>query len=314
MTSEKKNIALSKAFKDEKEEKFQTYDRSLLGITSIICGIIIVVLAILGPLFLNIINYKTSQSGIWQVLGQDLANLILLAPICIVGGILHLKKREAAKYFLILPAITLIYTGLSYGIGQEWNHPELLGNYNVEKFFWIYLILIIGGLIMIIFSLPLFNQSDVPKFNPKTIKIYALSVIVFLVLFAMMWLKEVFEVVQFGDTVSGSYSATPVVFWVIRYLDLGFTIPLGIIGMYIFITRPQKAYSIMLLFFGFFTTMIFAVNMMGWIMFFNHDPELQIETLAIFSVLFLLSYGGFYYLIKDKVRLRSKRFIRNTGK
>ena len=304
--NEKKILVLSKAYKNEKEEKYKKCDRFLLGFTSVICGITIVVLAILGPLFLNIIKYKTSQSGIWQVLGQDLANLLLLAPICIVGGVLHLKKREAAKYLLILPAITLIYTGLSYGIGQEWNHPELTGDYNIENFFWIYLILIIGGLIMIIFTLPLFNQSDTPKFNSKAIKIYAISVIVFLVLFAMMWVKEVFEVVQFGDTVSGSYSSTPVVFWVIRYLDLGFTIPLGIIGMYIFITRPQKAYSLMLLFFGYFITMIFAVNMMGWIMFVNHDPELQKETLVIFGVLFLLSYGGFFYLIKDKVRLRSK--------
>ena len=72
----------------------------------------------------------------------------------------------------------------------------------------------------------------------------------FLVLFAFMWIGEVLEVVQTGDTSTGSYQSSPVTFWTIKCLDLGLTIPLGFIGMYLLLTRPKQAYPLLLLFFG----------------------------------------------------------------
>ncbi|MHA2296995.1 MAG: hypothetical protein ACXAEU_13860 [Candidatus Hodarchaeales archaeon] len=90
-------------------------------------------------------------------------------------------------------------------------------------------------------------------------------------------------------------------FWVIKYLDLGFTIPLGFIGLYLLITRPKKAYPLMLLFYGFFITLSTAVNAMALIMLLNADPEFQLEGLVIFPVLMALAYAGFFYLIKNKI-------------
>lgn len=284
------------------QKSYEKTDRYILGITAIISAVMLLLLGILGPLGLDVIRLKTNQSGVWQLQGQDLANLILLTPICLLGGILHLKKNPIAKYFLVFPALTLIYTGLSYGIGQEWSHPDLTGNYNGEMFFWIFLLLIIGGLIMIVFGLPLFSAEDAPEYNSKSLKRYAITVMIFLGLFGLMWFKEIFEVIQNGDTANGSYSATPVLFWVIKYMDLGFSIPMGFIAMYFLITRPKKAFPLTILFFGFFIGMATAVNSMGWMMFFNHDPALQNSALIIFGILFILSVGGFFYIFRPKLR------------
>ncbi|MFX0092208.1 MAG: hypothetical protein ACFFBD_10640, partial [Candidatus Hodarchaeota archaeon] len=95
--------------------------------------------------------------------------------------------------------------------------------------------------------------------------------------------------------------ASPNVFWVVKYLDLGLTIPLGFLGLYLFLTRPKQAYPILLLFFGFFITLATAVNAMGYIMLMNQDPELQVGGLVIFGILMLLAYAGFFYLIKAKL-------------
>ncbi len=124
---------------------------------------------------------------------------------------------------------------------------------------------------------------------------------IFLLIFAMMWISELVEVITTGDTSTGSYQNTPTVWWVIRYFDLGITIPLGYLALYLLIAKPKQAYPLILLFFGFFITLGTAVNAMGWVMYLNADPELQPASLIIFSILAILAYGGLFYLIKSKL-------------
>lgn len=104
---------------------------------AIVCGVGLASTAALGPLGAGVIHYRTSQSGIWQVEGNDLANLVLMVPLLLVGGFLQLAKKSGAKYLLILTPITLMYTGLSYGVGEEYGNPAYSGN--VESYFWLYL-------------------------------------------------------------------------------------------------------------------------------------------------------------------------------
>jgi hypothetical protein len=105
----------------------------------------------------------------------------------------------------------------------------------------------------------------------------------------------------------GSYATAPTVFWVIRYLDLGVTIPLGFIALYLMLTRPRTAYPIILLFFGFFVTLGTAVNTMAIVQLQSGDPEIAgaaAAGLVIFPVLGVLAWAGLLYLIKDKIRKR----------
>jgi len=285
------------------EPRYATFERYLIGIIAIVCAATLVIIALLGPLGLEIIEYRTSQSTIYQTMGQDLVGMILIAPILIAGGILHIAKRNGAKYFLILTPITLIYTGLSYGIGQEWSNTTYIGN--VENFFWLFLTLIIGGLVLGASSLSAFSEKDAPTFSTRGLYIFVGLMSVFLLIFALMWSSDVFEVLATGDNSSGSYILAPTVFWVIRYLDLGITIPLGYMALYLLVTRPKQAYSVILLFFGFFITLGTAVNAMAIVQVLSGDPEVAgaaAAGLVVFPVLGILAYIGFYYLVKDKIR------------
>ena len=282
------------------ETKHIKSERYLIGVLAITSGITLLYLAILGPLVLDRISYKTSASAYTQTMAQDIVNIILLAPLSIIGGISHIMRKSFSKYLLILTPIYLMYMGLSYGIGMEWSYDLYTGS--SEQYFFNYLTLIVGGLIVMIASLSMFSEEDAPEFNKKSLKIYISMTTLFLLLFAKMWIDEVQMVIQTGDTISGSYSSTPTLFWVIRYLDLGFSIPLGLIGMYLLATRPKTSYPIIQLVYGFFITMVSAVLTMGVLMFLENDPEVQLSGIILFAILFVLSYSGYYYLIKHKLR------------
>jgi len=297
-------------FKKQSETRSEIANECLIpwyviGVTAIICAATLILIAFLGPIGQGIIQYRTSQSGIWQITGQDLANLVLIAPILLIGGFLCLARRAGSKYLLILTPITLMYTGLSIGIGQEWSNSAYSGN--VEDYWWIFGTLIIGGLILLLGSLSMFTEADAPDFKPGSLRIYVGLMTVFFLLFAVMWISQIQQVTNTGDLIDGSYKAAPTAFWTIRYLDLGISIPLGFLALFLMLSKPKKAYSILLLFFGFFITIGTAVDMMAIVQVLNGDMEAAKEGLIIFPILTAFSYGGLFYLVKDKIR-------RNAGK
>ena len=281
----------------------EIFERYTIGLTAIVVGIAIAIISIFGPLGLDIIQYASSESAITQGMGQDLVNLVLITPICLIGGFLHILKRENAKYLLILvPLYSLLYTGLAYGLFPEWSHPTFTGN--SEQYSILFFMVIIGSLILLISTYSMFSPEDAPDFNKRNLTIYIVVMTIFLVLFAFMWIGEYLEVLTTGDTSTGSYSEAPTIFWVIRYLDLGITIPLGFIGLYLLYTRTKQAYPVMLLFFGYFVTISTAVVGMAIVMVLRSDPNLQPGGLVIFPILSILAWVGLLYLVKDKLSWR----------
>lgn len=273
--------------------------RSVVIVAAFACAAILLVVSLLGPLALGVIRYRTPASGIAQTIGVDLVNLILIVPLLLIGGILYLARKDGAKYFLILTPITLFSLAMEYGVGQEWGNPAYAGN--VERFVWLFILLIIGALVLLVGSLSLFTENDAPRFQPRSLLIYVGLVGVLLAMFAAMWISEMLQVTTTGDTSTGSYSDAPVAFWTVRLLDLGITIPLGFIGLFLLLTRTERAYPLVLLFWGFFVTMGTSVVAMALVMVLNHDPTAQPEGLIIFPLLAIMAWAGLLYLVKDKL-------------
>ncbi|HEY3421318.1 MAG TPA: hypothetical protein VGK23_12275 [Methanomassiliicoccales archaeon] len=276
---------------------------------AIICAIVLIAIAVLGPLFLGDIHYRTSQSAIWQNEGNDIVNLVLIAPLLLIGGTLELARKSSSKYFLILTPITLMYTGISVGVGQEWSNPNITGNF--EQYAWLFLILVIGGLFLLLGNLSKFTPADAPEFKPRTLKAYVGFLSLFLFIFAMMWVMEISQVMSTGDTATGSYSGAPTSFWMVRFLDLGISIPIGYLAIILMLSKPKKAYPVVLLFFGFFITMGTAVNAMALVEVLNNDPAIggaNAAGLIIFPILGVLAYASLLFLLKDKIAaLRDRR-------
>ena len=272
--------------------------------TAFFCAAILAAVAVLGPAFLNVIHYHTSQSVIWQTQAFDITDLIVIVPLLVIGGVFTLLKKQSSKYFLVLTPIVLLYLGLEYGIGQEWGNPTYAGN--SEAFSGLFLAMTIGGLILLLASLPRFTPKDAPGFKTKWLRVYVAVMAVFLLMFAYMWSSQLLQVITSGNTTAGDYLSAPTGWWMVKFMDLGITIPLGFIALLLLLSKPQRAYPLVLLFFGFFITLGTAVNASAIIEVINKDPTVTTGTgaagLVIFPVLALLAYGGLFYLVKDKLR------------
>lgn len=268
------------------------------GTVAILCAVVLMSMAALGPSGTGDIENRTSQSGIWQVMGQDLADLFLIAPLLLIGGALQLMRKDVSKYFLVLTPLTLMYTGFSLGIGQEWT----LYDGNAETYYWMFMALIIGGLLLLIGVLPKFGPGEGTGFQRKRLIIFVLVMGLVMLMFAGMWVGQINEVIATGDLSDGSYTDSPNVFWTIRFLDLGICVPLGFVSLFLLLRRPEKGYPLVLLFFGFFLTMAVTVNAMALVMIMNEDPAVDTmgAGLYIFPAMAVLFLVGMLYLLKHR--------------
>ncbi len=275
------------------------FERMLIGLLAVITGILLIYLAIQGPLFLGNIHYKSAPVIDNQIIGQDMVNLFLLSLISIIGGIALWLRKAVAKYLLLLTPLYLIYFVLSYTIGWEWSSPVYAGN--SEKYFFHFLFILVAALMVMVYSLSVFPKDRVASFKKKGLALYSTLLVFFLLIFAAMWMKEVFEVMATGTT--RGYDIAPAAFWLVRVFDLGFTIPLGLLSVYLLWVRPASSFPIQFMFYGFFCTMVVAVNAMGIIMWLKKDPTFLFRDLAVFLILGVIVFVGFFYILSNFKKL-----------
>lgn len=271
------------------------FERIFVAILAIATGIILIYLAIEGPLFLHHIKYKTADIINNQLVGQDMVNMFVLSPILIVAGITLLLRKRISPYLLIITPLYMIYYVLSYTIGWEWSSTEYNGNSESLTFYFLFIL--ISSLIILLYSLSIFPQNVESTFRKKGLIVYSILFSFFLLIFASMWIKEVLEVMSTGT--SRAYDVAPTAFWLVRIFDLGFTIPLGLISVYLLWTRPNTTYPVQFMFYGFFLTMIIAVNAMGISMLLNNDPTFLMRDLIVFLVLAGIVLTGFIYILRN---------------
>ncbi len=270
------------------------FDRCAVCFLSFVSGLVLIYLAVEGPLLLNQIHYKTSPSGIFQIKGQDLINLVILSPILIFSSIALFRQKLYSKFLIIITPLYLIYFVLSYTIGLEWSSLTYTGN--SEKYTFYFLFVMVSSLLILFYALSIFPKKVENSFSKKILAVYSIIFVLFILIFASMWIKEIINVIQTGTTLG--YVETPTMFWTIRFFDLGFTIPIGLLSVYLLWTQPNTTYAIQFLFYGFFITMILAVNAMGIMMYINNDPNFTVGGEIVFVALALIVITGFIFLIR----------------
>ena len=271
------------------------FERAFVGAVAVAAALSLAYLAVQGPLVRGVIAYKTAPGIVGQLMGQDAVNLFLMAPLLLAAGVLLLLRKPLAKHLLVATPLFLIYYVLSYTIGWEWSSPAYTGN--SERWFFLHLFVLIAALIILLYALAVFPKNIENRFKKGGLAVYSAAFVLFLLVFAGMWAKEVREVIATGT--SRGYDIAPAAFWLVRVFDLGFSIPLGLISVYLLWARPEKAYPVVCLFYGFFFTQIAAVLAMGWAMFLTNDPTFLWRDLAVFHVLAAVIAFGFFYVRRN---------------
>ncbi|HSQ74864.1 MAG TPA: hypothetical protein VLT13_04875 [Bacteroidota bacterium] len=271
-----------------------TFERIVVALLALGSGVILVYLALEGPLVFSQIRYKTGDIINNQLVGQDVVNLVVLGPMLIIGGIALLLRKRVAAFLLLMTPLYLIYYALSYTIGWEWSSAAYTGNSEAYTFYFLFVL--ISALVILLYALAIFPKDMQGTFRKGGLAVYSILFTGFLLIFASMWIREVLEVQATGTT--RGYEIAPTAFWLVRVFDLGFSIPLGLISVYLLWTRPGSSYPLQYLFYGFFLTMIVAVNAMGLVMFLNNDPTFMLRDLLVFLALFVILLIGFVYIIR----------------
>ena len=235
---------------NEKNEKYEvspkvrTWEKRLLIAEVLGSGLLIIALSLLGPLFFNVLTFRTSESMKFQVIGQDLISLLLIAPLLLMSGYGLIKNKDYPKYMLVGSGGYQIYTYFSYIIAIEYAlYPG-----NNELFFFPFVFLIISGWINLALGFKRLAKDVTPTISSRKQKIIAVFFIILGFLFLLQWLQEIISVQTIGY-VEGRpemYAEAPTGFWTIKTMDVGFTIPFMITAGYLLFTRHRFHFNVIL--------------------------------------------------------------------
>jgi hypothetical protein len=89
-----------------------------LGVALLGLGVAVAATAVLGPLVLGVIRYRTSDTTLNQIMGGDVASLAVVAPFAVVAGVLVLRRHPAGPRGRAVPAAVSTGTGLAIRTGR----------------------------------------------------------------------------------------------------------------------------------------------------------------------------------------------------
>lgn len=241
----------------------------LLGTGLFLLGGLIIVYAVLGPLVLDVIHFRTTVSGLNQIRGGDLAALIVVAPICMAVGWLAWRGHAAAPVLALAPAIFSMYMYSQLILGNEFLH--LPGN--VERFFPLLLAMFLLATVIAVRCWGMARPAELPSSSRRLERgsgILLVVIAAFLVL--GMHLPTLTDALR--DQPSGAaYLETPNTFWVVKFYDLGIVAPaaltvgIGLLRRCLWARKP--AYAIL----GGYVLLGWSVAGMAWNMLFSGDPN-----------------------------------------
>lgn len=192
-----------------------------LGIGQVLLGLGAAVVALLGPLVAGVIEYHASEGAVNQVVGGDVAGLLLVAPVSILAGILTLRGHTAGPVIALGPALYALYTYAQLALGGDVvRYPG-----NSEQFFGLYLgLFVLAGLITVS-TWSYIDPTRLPGTSRRTdrvLGVFLLVVAAFLVVgLHLPGLMDVWS----GQPTSPEYLADPNVFWLVKLMDLGIVVP-----------------------------------------------------------------------------------------
>ena len=204
----------------------------IAGLGSIVLGAGIALSALLGPLALRVIEFRTSKHIENQFVGGEVVSLGLVAPAAIAAGVLWLRGHRLAPVLAVGPAAYAVYTYTTAVIGQEY----ALYEGNVEQFFPLYAGLVAGGVAVAAKSWSQLREavaSEPPDGLRRALAAIFLGIGGF---FALAWAAQIRLVVT-GNP-STEYQEGPTLFWLIKFLDVAFVIP-ALVATGIGLLRPQ---------------------------------------------------------------------------
>src|SRR3954464_3100837 len=172
--------------------------------------------AVLGPLVLGLLQYRTSPTTLNQLEGSDAAVLFVVAPATLLTALLAVRRCPAALPASAGLGVFAVYTYAQVIVGQE--YLRLPGN--VERFFPLLLTVFVLAEAAVFLgwrSMP----ADLPAPGPR-LRRAAGGALLLVALFLVAGLHLRTMLLAWQDPVRlTEYASSPTPFWMVKLMDLG---------------------------------------------------------------------------------------------
>lgn len=243
--------------------------------------------ALLGPLVGDVIRYHASEGAVNQIIGGDVAGLVLVAPLSVLAGVLVWRGHRAGPVLALGPAVYALYMYSQLALGGDF----VRYSGNSERFFLLYLgLFVIAGAIAIRAwtMIDVYRLPATARWVDRTLASFFLVVALFLVVgLHLPGLVDAWA----DQPTSTEYLADPVVFWLVKFMDLGIVVPaLVVTGVGILRARPwvtKTKYAAV----GWTALLGSSVAGMAIMMQVTGDPASTIANTVAFSVFAVIALG-----------------------
>jgi hypothetical protein len=188
-------------------------------------GALVATSAVLGPLLLDVLHYRTSASGLDQIRGSDLTALAVTAPLSIWVGKLARDGHPAAPVLALAPAGFSVYIWTQLLVGNEYG--RLPGN--AEWFFPLLLGVVgVGAAVAVRATRVLRAQRPLPWSRGEERATGALLLVVAGFVVVGIHLASLVDALRSSPT-GVAVLSTPNAFWVVKAMDLGLVAPASLV-------------------------------------------------------------------------------------
>jgi hypothetical protein len=239
----------------------------------------IAAVAVLGPLVLGLLEHRTSPTTANQLLGADLAGLVVVAPFAVAVAVLAWRRHPAAPVLALAPGAYAAYTFTQYAVGQEY----LDAPGNVERFFPLLLAVFVLGAAVTVGAWTAVDPRRLPALSRRLERTAAVAL-----LFVGVFLVFGLHLPMLPDALSDTptrleYVSSPTAFWLVKFMDLGILVPAALtVGVALLRSRPwarRAAYAIL----GGYTLIGVSVAAMAIVMLVRGDPDGSVALAAVFT-------------------------------
>jgi hypothetical protein len=182
----------------------------------------LVATAMLGPLGLGVLVWRVSPSGLIQLYGAHIAELVLVVPSMLAAAWLWRRGHALAPALALGGAAYALYVSVQFVLYPDYTLHEG----NNERFFPLFLPLVTLAWFVAIRAWGALDLS--PPAPPRWLgRAFAGVVLTTSSLIGPLWLSQVLGIAVSG-TLPPDYAESPAGFWLIRLVDLGVIVPLSL--------------------------------------------------------------------------------------
>jgi hypothetical protein len=178
--------------------------------------------AVLGPSGVGAIRYRTSPTTLNQIVGGDLAILVVVAPFTAAVAVLALRGLRAAPLLALPPTVFTLYTYTQLVVGEE--YLRLPGNN--ERYFPLFLA---GFIVAGVVAVAAWRQAAPTAAASVRLRRLTAGTLLLVAVYLVVGLHLPSLIDALRDVPTRTeYLSSPTPFWLVKLMDLGIIAPVAV--------------------------------------------------------------------------------------